>query len=82
MKYIVITSKSRNDTLYLCNFLKTRNIACSTINTPRVIGSSCTLSIKSNLESLNKILNLIRTGLIVAGLYIFDTQLNLASRLY
>ena len=82
MKHIIITLKSRNDTLHLYNLLKSKNIICSTINTPRIIGSSCTLSVKVGLDSINTIYALIRSGLNISGVYIFDSQLNMASRLY
>ena len=59
MKYLIISLKSRNDIYAFCNILKRHNIFYSTINSPKGIGSSCMLSIKTSYASLNIVNNLL-----------------------
>ena len=79
MKHLIITFKSRNDTLSFYNTLKSRNFICSIINTPKVIGSSCSLSIKTGVGYLSIIRSLLNLN--NAKIFIYEPQLNYASRI-
>lgn len=61
MKYLIIAFKSRNSTLSFNQFLKSKGIIGSIINTPSSIGSSCTLSIQLDIRFLNTLTSLIST---------------------
>ena len=81
MKYLIITFKSRNDAMLLFNILKSKNVICSVINTPKIIGSTCSLSIKTNINTLNIIRSLISPNNKNIELFIYEPQLNFASKL-
>lgn len=81
MKYLIISFKSRNDTISFFNILKSHNIFCSIINTPKIIGTSCSLSIKTNIDSLSKVRKLINFNNPNVGIFIYEPQLNFASKL-
>ena len=53
MKYIIISFKSRNELYSFARLLKSNNIFVSIINTPKLVGSSCTLSIKTNFSNFS-----------------------------
>ena len=59
MKYLIIAFKSRNELYTFARILKSNGINISIINSPKSIGSSCMLSIKTiflNLNSIKQIL--------------------------
>ena len=60
MKYLVISFKSRNELYSFARVLKLNGIYSSIITTPKSIGSTCMLSIKTDFKNLNTISNLIR----------------------
>ena len=80
MKYLIITFKSRNHAFSFFNLLKSRNLDCSIINTPKVIGSTCSLSIKTNINNLSYIRSRINLNNSV-NLFMYEPQLNYASRI-
>ena len=59
MKQLLISFKSRNELYSFARLLKANNIIFSIINTPKSIGSSCILSIKTEHKNLNFISNLL-----------------------
>ena len=81
MKQLIVTFKSRNDTMSFYNLLKSKNIFCSIINTPKIIGSPCSLSIKTNLDSLPKIRAFVNFNNLNIGLFVYEPQLNFASKI-
>ena len=62
MKYIIISFKSRNDTYEFAKILKTNGVILNIINTPRVIASSCSLSIKTDYKNYNLVTYIIRNS--------------------
>ena len=56
MKALIISFKSRNDIFSFSRLLRENNISNSTINTPKNIGSPCSLSIKCSFNNLEKII--------------------------
>jgi len=78
MKQLIISFKSRNELYSFARFLRTNNIFISIINTPKSIGSSCMLSIKTDFKNLNlitQILNKIRPKSFL-GVYSFVSSVN------
>ena len=59
MKYLIISFKSRNELYGFAKILKSYGIYLSIINSPKGIGSSCTLSIKTDFKNLTLITQLI-----------------------
>ena len=59
MKYLIIAFKSRNELYNFAKILKSNNIVINIINSPKVIASSCTLSIKTDFRFFNMIKNLL-----------------------
>ncbi|MBQ8615843.1 MAG: DUF3343 domain-containing protein [Clostridia bacterium] len=55
MKYLIIAFKSRNELYGFARALKNHGIFLSIINSPKSIGSSCMLSIKTDVTNLNTI---------------------------
>jgi len=53
MKYLIISFKSRDELYRFARTLKSKGIILSIINTPKGIGSSCMLSIKTDLNKTN-----------------------------
>ncbi|MFQ6752171.1 MAG: putative Se/S carrier-like protein [Clostridia bacterium] len=60
MKYLLISFKSRNSIMKFSKTLSNRGIPNNTINTPKTIGSTCTLSIKADFQYYNQILSLLK----------------------
>lgn len=77
-KLLLLALKSRNEIYSFSNFLKSREIYVSIINTPQVIGSSCTLSIKIDYKHLNQIVNILnkQRPKSFLGLYSITNQIN------
>ena len=59
MKQLIISFKSRNELYSFARMLKSNNLFISIINTPKSIGSSCTLAIKTEYKNLNLISSLL-----------------------
>ncbi len=59
MKYLILTFKSRNQLFSFARILKSNSIIIQILNTPKSIGSSCTLCIKAEYKFLNTINQLI-----------------------
>lgn len=53
MKYTVVVFKSRTDTMRFYNIIKRHGSFCSIINTPRILISSCGISVKISGASVN-----------------------------
>ena len=81
MKYLIILFKSRNDTVSFFNIMKMHNIFCSIINTPKIIGSSCSLSIKTHIDSLAQVRKLINFNNPNVSVFIYEPQLNFVSKI-
>lgn len=60
MKYLIISFKSRNELFGFARILKSNSVYLSIINSPKSIGSSCMLSIKTDFRNLNIVSQLIR----------------------
>ena len=60
MKHLIISFKSRNELYGFAHLLKSNGIYLSIINSPKSIGSSCMLSIKTDYRNLGKISQLLR----------------------
>ncbi len=75
-KFLIISFKSRNDIYAFENILKQNYIFCSIINTPKNIGSSCTLSIKTNYNVLNQITNLLKKSNLKSFLGLYSLTQN------
>lgn len=54
MRYLLAIFKSRNETLYFSNLLKTNGIYSFIINTPKEAGQTCGISVKYNLQDHSK----------------------------
>lgn len=61
MKYLVITFKNRNNLMSFNQLIHSRGINTSIINTPRSVAVSCGLSIKTELNNYNTILNMLKS---------------------
>jgi len=59
MKKLIISFKSRNDIFSFSRLLQQNGILNSTINTPKQIGSTCSLSIKCDAQHIEKVKNLL-----------------------
>lgn len=46
MQYIIAVFKSRNETLYFANMLKSNGFFVSIVNTPKEAGQTCGISVK------------------------------------
>ena len=78
MKHLIISYKSRNDLYGFSKTLKTHNIKHIIINTPRLIASSCMLSIKtdfSNYYTISHLLTNFKTGSFL-GMFKFESSIN------
>ena len=74
MNYLIISFKSRNELYGFAKILKTNRIYLSIINSPKSIGSSCMLSIKTDHRNFNTITRLIRQYLPKSFLGIYSIQ--------
>ena len=82
-KFLIISFKSRNDIYAFENILKQNYIFCSIINTPKGIGSSCTLSIKTNYNALSKITLLLKKANLKSFLGLYSlTQNEFGNQIY
>ena len=77
-KFLIISLKSRDEIYSYSTYLKNNNVFVSVINTPKVIGSSCMLSIKLDYRYLNQIVNILnsRRPKSFLGLYSITEQIN------
>lgn len=60
MKQLIISLKSRNEVYGFARILKSNGIYLSIINTPKIIGSSCMLCIKTEFRNLSIITQMIK----------------------
>lgn len=74
MKHILISFKSRNELYGFAKILKSNGIYFSIINSPKNIGSSCMLSIKTEFTNLNSISQLIKKYQPKTFLGLYSTQ--------
>ena len=81
MKYLIISFKSRNDINSFATMLKRQNIFYTIINTPKSIGSSCTLSIKADFKNFQQIVSLLNKSNLNSflGLYSYS-QTNIGTQ--
>ena len=74
MKYLLISFKNRNSLMAFNQLLKSRAISTAIINTPHSVAVSCGLSIKTDINNLNFVINIVQTyqpqGL--SGIFIFE----------
>lgn len=86
MNYILVAFKSRSNLLALYNKLKKYGVYSSLVNTPSSVSQSCGLSLKTNRQNLNLIVNLLQQGSMVGFLGIFFISRNgfreIAERIY
>lgn len=61
MKNLIVSFKSRNELYSFLNLLKRNGIFSTIINTPKSIGSSCMLSLKTDFKHVNRIQSIIQT---------------------
>ena len=59
MQTLIISFKSRNDIFSFSHLIQQHGITNSTVNTPRNIGSPCSLSIRCPTQYLEKIKSLL-----------------------
>lgn len=60
MYYILAVFKTRNETIFFANLLKTNGVAVSVINTPRGAGIACGICVKflpSDISRARQLLN-------------------------
>ena len=62
MKNLIISFKSRNELYSFASTLKRKGLFCNIINTPKSIGSSCMLSLKTDFKNVNIIQPILQTG--------------------
>ncbi len=74
MKHLIISFKSRNELYGFARILKSNTIYFSIINSPKSIGSSCMLSIKTDFINLNKISQLLRQHKPISFLGLYSVQ--------
>lgn len=55
MKSLIISFKSRNELYFFAKYLRENFIYSSIINSPKGVASSCTLSIKTDFQNLEKV---------------------------
>ncbi len=60
MKHLIISFKSRNELYGFARVLKSNGIYLSIINSPKSIGSSCMLSIKTDFKNLGSVSQMLR----------------------
>lgn len=60
MKYLILSFKSRNELYGFARILKNHGIYIFIINTPKNVGSSCMLSIKTDFRYLTLISQLLK----------------------
>ena len=60
MTHLIISFKSRNDLYGFAKILKSNGIYTSIISTPKIIGSTCTLSIRTDFKNLNLISSILQ----------------------
>lgn len=60
MKYLIISFKSRNELYGFAKILKSNGVILSIINSPKSIGSSCMLSIKTEFKNINLVTQTIK----------------------
>lgn len=60
MKHLIISFKSRNELYGFARVLKYNGIYLSIINSPKSIGSSCMLSIKTDFRNLGSVSQMLR----------------------
>ena len=60
MKHLIISFKSRNELYGFARVLKSNGIYLSIINSPKGVGSSCMLSIKTEYKNFNTLSRLLR----------------------
>ncbi|TDT50476.1 DUF3343 domain-containing protein [Fonticella tunisiensis] len=72
-KYLLITFNSTNFAMQAESVLKELDIDGQIVPTPREITLSCGLSIRTSMENLEKVQNLIKLGKITnKSLYVFE----------
>lgn len=74
MKYLIISFKSRNELYGFARALKSYGVNLSIINSPKSIGSSCMLSIKTDFKNLNSVSHLLRQFQPKSFLGLYSTQ--------
>ena len=65
MNYIIITFRSRNETVKFSQFLLNRGIRNSIVNTPKEVGVGCGLSVSisnDNIEIVKRLLYSVKTN--------------------
>ena len=58
-KFLLLSLKSRNEIYSYSTFLKNNGLFISIISSPKSLGSTCQLIIKTDYRHLNKIINLL-----------------------
>lgn len=53
MRYVIAVFRSRNETLYFANMLKSSGYFVSIVNTPKEAGQTCGISVKFNENILD-----------------------------
>ena len=78
MKNLILSFKSRNELYAFARILKSNSVFFNIINSPTSIASSCTLSIKTNINFLNTIKQLLlrHQPRSFIGLYSIQTTIN------
>ena len=61
MDYVLAVFRSRNETLYLANMLKSNGYNVYIINTPQSIGQACGISVKFSKNILSIVRDFMRT---------------------
>lgn len=59
MEYALAVFRARTETLNFANLLKSYDIPCSVVNTPRSINVSCGISVKFSLYNLSTAKNIV-----------------------
>jgi len=59
MKSLIISFKSRNELYFFAKYLKENFVYSSIVNSPKGVASSCTLSIKTDFQNLEKVKSLL-----------------------
>lgn len=74
MKYLLLAFKSRNSNFEFKKLLSNRGIGSQSINTPKSISSSCTLSLKIDMIYYQQVLGLLRLRKIdgIIGLFLVE----------
>ena len=61
MKHLILSFKSRNELYGFARFLKSNGVYLSIINSPKSIGSTCMLCIKTDFRYLNLVSQMLKT---------------------